>query len=659
MAEGENKNGQADPAEDKKAGGTGKSANSQVNEPKKKRRRPRRRKKKPRLSEEQKVKTEAGGVSEQIIAEEPPKPKKKRRRRPRKRKKPVEQAAAPAEALSSDERSEEKMKKSEKPKEPIEEEAPAKEEEGGIFDEIGEEAPEEEELTEEELPAEEDELTIEEESTEEEAPVEEELPVEEDELTIEEESTEEEAPVEEELPAEEDELTIEEEPTEEEVPVEEEEFTAEEDLTESTEEGEAAFLAEDKGTGEEASVEEPSASESAPEPVEAAKPPELPEEIAPAEPAKGPVGWDQLKQAIKKDYDETGEQVQEGVPVVPVPVSEAGEGIEEAPAEKEPEAAPQEEQPIEEVQPESVAEVAPAPAATDELAADEAAEKKEIVKIISKYAIGGCAVIAIIAGIFLFKIPQAIIGMIQDIGKDQPVQQQVISTEIPTQPTTRTTKPDTDVSKYEEGVGTAILTGEDIPKIKRVSPSVITSYEIGFPKIVVGPNDRIATYMSVLTTLQNSFATDIHQLLDNSANRSQALEVHLNELNTALKDANDAFEEVNEQKDKVKVLYNEVTTKKNKLEKEFFDSMEKLESTNSNLILEDFINASQSQIELKAEFNALSKISGLFETAMKNMDARIKDIELNKSALVKGVKVIDIKGSDLDLIIQQSELQKD
>jgi phage shock protein A len=162
--------------------------------------------------------------------------------------------------------------------------------------------------------------------------------------------------------------------------------------------------------------------------------------------------------------------------------------------------------------------------------------------------------------------------------------------------------------------------------------------------------------MGILLKLQNAFATDIQQLLDGSGDREETLNLHLIELRESYQESLDTRRIVNEEKDKLKVQFNEATTQKDKLEKDFFAALDKLESSKSNDMLNAFIEVSKNQIELKAEYNSLSKISKLFDTALVNMDARIKDIDLNRDALIQGVKVVDIKGSDLELIIQESDL---
>lgn len=533
------------------------------------------------------------------------KPKKKRRRRPRKRKKaPVVETEQVVTEAWAPEKEEPKNKKRRRPRK----RKPKKQEDLNISEQIFDEAPAEEEVVDEDV------FSLD----EEEAPVEEETPV------------EEEFPLEEEVPEEEEVFAEEEPEIETEIETGEEPIELEEDVEEK-------FLAsdEDEEISEESVPTEP--------------PPELPEEVAQEggadfslneEPA-GPVGWNQLKDAIKKDHEESEQKIAQGVTPIPAPIPETAPESEAAP--------------VEEIQPE------PAPAAdagdnTQELAADEEAERKEIIKIITKYVIGGCAVIAIVAGIFLFKIPQAIIDFSQNLLNDG--ETKLEEQEEEPAPAVQTDQPQTSRpdSEVEDSTGTALLTGSQIPKVKKLPASVQTLFKVGISETQKVDDDSIATYMQVLNELQNGFETDINQLLDASDNRANALSAHLRELKGLFAEAEFTYASLKEEADELKVQYNKVTSDKDVLEEAFFVSLDKLESKESNQILNEFVEASKEQINLKARYNALNKISEMYETAMKNMEVRIKDIEVNKAALIKGVKVVDIKGSDLDLIIEEGEL---
>ncbi len=388
---------------------------------------------------------------------------------------------------------------------------------------------------------------------------------------------------------------------------------------------------------------------------------------------KGPVGWDQLKEAIKKDHEQTKDGTPPPIPQSPAeevkePTKQTPEVEEKKPETEAVETEAPEPEPTPEPAPEPTPEPAPEPEPVLEkpeitepvsvpepgpegLSSADDAEKKEIIRIITKYAIGGCVVIAIIAGVFLFKLPQRIIGFVQDIGGDEPVQERVVEEEPAEQESSEEV-----VEQTEEGVGTAILTGEDIPTIKRASSSIQASYATGLPEPVEARQDIISSYMATLSRLQNSFRTDIHQLLDASSNRANVLRIHLSELNVAFEEAQDDYDELSTTRDELKEQFNEVTTRKDELEENFFTAIENLRGIESNEILIRFIEASKNQVEIKAEFNALTKLKGMYETALSNMDSRIKDIEANRRALIEGVKVVDIEGSNIDLIIEEGAL---
>lgn len=392
-------------------------------------------------------------------------------------------------------------------------------------------------------------------------------------------------------------------------------------------------------------------------------PPEVPEEESPfklGETTEGPVGWESLKEAIKEDHKVTEEEIAKEAPPTEV--------LEEQVKEEE----PVEGEVIEPVKEEKVEEqkeeIATKLAETMRPGEDEA-ERKEIIRIIFKYGIGGCLVILIIIGVLFFQLPQRIYNFTVNLFAGEEVIQQVDEDKIavvkdeeikvPSGLETAFLTGEEKVKtreRFEPGVRTSIISGESIPLIRRISPGIRTGYIFGLPESPEKMFDRIASYMNMLTRLQNAFATDIHQLLDRTQNREQELEFHLRELRDLHTEAEFTVEEVNEEKDELKIKFNEVTAEKDALEEAFFSATEKLEGNKANEILNEFIDVSQEQIDLRAEFNALDKLSEFFDVAIRNMDARIRDIQFNKKALIEGVRVVDIKGSDLELIIEEAEL---
>jgi hypothetical protein len=376
-------------------------------------------------------------------------------------------------------------------------------------------------------------------------------------------------------------------------------------------------------------------------------------EVAPPPPltpedANKPIGWDSLKQAIKEDHEITKQQLEKGAIGVA-----AGAAVAAAVSE-----------------PEKKTESKPVIKEIPKINPEEDEERKEIIRIISKYAVGGCAVFAILGGLFFFNLPQRAFDAVKNFFVGAPASQQQQTQEgevvIPKEVTGVTEGVESSIlagenratskEQLEQGTETAILTGEDVPKERISTSAVSTAMMIGKKGEQELQQDRIASYMNVLTRLQNAFKTDIDELLSKADDREVVLEKHIKELEDVLQEAIETQNLINERKDEIKVEYNQVSTLKDQYEKDFFNAMDKLEGTEANSILIEFIDASKRYTALKAEYSALDKTSKLFDTAVKNMDARIKDIEYNRSALIKGVKVVDIKGSDLNLIIDETEL---
>jgi hypothetical protein len=401
---------------------------------------------------------------------------------------------------------------------------------------------------------------------------------------------------------------------------------------------------------------------------------------------QGPVGWSALKDEIKKDYEKSEKEVEKQRKERAETQKKKEEKPAEKPEEKQPEKPEKEpEKDVKEIpedKPRAEAKKEPkAPLETkDEKkpedvkptipkgpVAEDAEERKEVIKIISRYALGGCLVIVIISAIFFFRVPQNIIGSFQNLFTGEEITEEVSDSgvqvsegseiDIPPIKTSIVTGANRgkSIERFDEGVQTAIISGEIIPEIKRINPSIAATFNAGMPETPQEKEDILASYMNTLMQLQNAFSTDIKQLLDNSVDRSESLSVHLSELESLQRRAKEALSLINTERDELKIQFNETTTLKEQLEEDFFVSMNQLEGAKANSLLNQFIEAQKRQTQLKSQYNALSKASTLFETAINNMDARIKDIKLNREALVKGVRVIDIEGSDLDLIIQESE----
>jgi len=166
--------------------------------------------------------------------------------------------------------------------------------------------------------------------------------------------------------------------------------------------------------------------------------------------------------------------------------------------------------------------------------------------------------------------------------------------------------------------------------------------------------NEFVVYMQNLADVQNLYKTDVYAMLDKSTARDKVLLDYQDKLKQARDKSQVLHDQIVVNMDDFTQSYNSLTPDKNKYEQDFFTAMGNLESEKSDLLLKGFIDISQKQIALKARVSALTKLEGYYTSALQKLDIRIRAVEQNRDALIQGIKVVDIPGSDLNIIIKSS-----
>ncbi|MFH1720586.1 MAG: hypothetical protein ABH856_03200 [Patescibacteria group bacterium] len=223
-------------------------------------------------------------------------------------------------------------------------------------------------------------------------------------------------------------------------------------------------------------------------------------------------------------------------------------------------------------------------------------------------------------------------------------------------------KPPTDVEEVEEPEG------EVEQVVKDVKETLIPSIEYGQPAmgyqvvkngidaaIAVGkpkaePSENFEGYILALQSLRNVYKTDVHAMLDASPARLNALNTHISIFEEALSDAKTGQEEMRKELLTIKEHYDATSSTKEGYEQQFFTFLGGLDVSNSNTYLEKFIEEYKEQVDYKSRYNAMAKLNELYVNALEKAGLRLEDIKANIDPLVAGVKVVDIVGSDIDLI---------
>lgn len=162
---------------------------------------------------------------------------------------------------------------------------------------------------------------------------------------------------------------------------------------------------------------------------------------------------------------------------------------------------------------------------------------------------------------------------------------------------------------------------------------------------------EIAGYIMTFRRLQNAYETDINELLNQSTDRRGRLNSHLALLNKLYSDGSLVSANLKSQMDQLKAQYEEKKKQQQTFDANFFDQIKALNPQTTENILADFIAVSQEIVSLRARFKSLQKINSYYQYALPKLNARIKDIELNAEPLILGLKVYDVKGSDVKLIV--------
>ncbi len=162
---------------------------------------------------------------------------------------------------------------------------------------------------------------------------------------------------------------------------------------------------------------------------------------------------------------------------------------------------------------------------------------------------------------------------------------------------------------------------------------------------------RFLDYIKNLQRLNNMFKVDVYEYLDRTPQRDRALLTYLDQLKAARKESESYLQLIHAAIDELKVSYESLNPDKAKYESDFFTALKDLNPEKSDFILQGFIDISQKQVGLKARINALSRLEGYYQQVFQRIDLRIKAVEQNKEALISGIKVVEVPGSEVDVVI--------
>ncbi len=166
--------------------------------------------------------------------------------------------------------------------------------------------------------------------------------------------------------------------------------------------------------------------------------------------------------------------------------------------------------------------------------------------------------------------------------------------------------------------------------------------------------NEFVVYLNLVSRMKNIYNTDLYEYLDKFANRSQALNNHLNELGNIISEAENTVANLTTELKGMQNRYDTMINTKNLHENEFFKFINDLNGSRAYSELQIFLEYSRYSSEIKADFNAKKTILNMINNVLEFLKPRYEDISLNKEALIEGIHVIDVKGSDIDIFIKEN-----
>lgn len=169
-------------------------------------------------------------------------------------------------------------------------------------------------------------------------------------------------------------------------------------------------------------------------------------------------------------------------------------------------------------------------------------------------------------------------------------------------------------------------------------------------------SSQLIKLASDFARIYEAMQVDVNELLNQSSQRRATLQDYLDELNFSLYLGRANVKDMEEQSEALVEEFETLESAKASKEAHFFEELKTLDAYGAQAALENFVADAQQVVRLRAEYNARQKLLSYYEQVLINMENRISDIEHNEEALVQGIQVVDIEGSDLNLIIDESQL---
>jgi hypothetical protein len=202
----------------------------------------------------------------------------------------------------------------------------------------------------------------------------------------------------------------------------------------------------------------------------------------------------------------------------------------------------------------------------------------------------------------------------------------------------------------DPSIDAAVLVGTDEADL---DDGVNTSQIIGEQFLAHSTYSR---HVAEFADMYESMRVDVNELLDLSRDRQRTYNEYHAELDAHFFTGRRNKEALESEITRIQTQFASSEASKEALELEFFERLNQLDSFGSVVSLNAFITEAEVVVRLRAESQAREKLLALYDELLPLMEARLRDLGFNEEALVKGIRIIDVEGSDIDLILEDESL---
>ena len=178
--------------------------------------------------------------------------------------------------------------------------------------------------------------------------------------------------------------------------------------------------------------------------------------------------------------------------------------------------------------------------------------------------------------------------------------------------------------------------------------------ELGF---LIGTSNKqtnkLSEYIRNYRELRAVFNVDLLAYLSVLDDREKGFDDYINRLKGVYQKSLLTREDLLLEIDEYKGRLQQVESQLKSVEAMFFGELEALNSESISELLVSFQEIGRRQVVITSELKARQAILDRYNGARNIVADRIRAIELNRDAFVKGVQVVDYRNIDLDLIIRQ------